>query len=40
MPYFLANEKQKARWLPGIASGERVTEVAMTDVAVFLAVDT
>ncbi len=33
MPYFLelANEEQQARWLPGIATGELVTAVAMTE---------
>ncbi|HEY8546750.1 MAG TPA: acyl-CoA dehydrogenase family protein, partial [Acidimicrobiales bacterium] len=33
MPYFtdLTNEDQKARWLPGICSGELVTAVAMTE---------
>ena len=33
MPYFLhyANEEQKQRWLPGIASGELITAVAMTE---------
>ncbi len=33
MPYFLhyANEEQKKRWLPGIASGELITAVAMTE---------
>jgi alkylation response protein AidB-like acyl-CoA dehydrogenase len=33
LPYFLAfaNEEQKARWLPGIASGELITAVAMTE---------
>jgi alkylation response protein AidB-like acyl-CoA dehydrogenase len=33
LPYFLAycNEEQKARWLPGIASGELVTAIAMTE---------
>lgn len=32
-PYFLdlTNEEQKKRWLPGIASGELVTAVAMTE---------
>lgn len=32
-PYFLAyaTEKQKARWLPGIASGETVLAIAMTE---------
>ncbi len=32
-PYFLtySNEEQKARWLPGIASGELITAVAMTE---------
>jgi alkylation response protein AidB-like acyl-CoA dehydrogenase len=33
MPYFLelTNPEQKARWLPGIASGELITAVAMTE---------
>jgi alkylation response protein AidB-like acyl-CoA dehydrogenase len=33
LPYFLAycNEEQKQRWLPGIASGELITAVAMTE---------
>jgi alkylation response protein AidB-like acyl-CoA dehydrogenase len=33
LPYFLhlTDEEQKARWLPGIASGELVTAVAMTE---------
>jgi alkylation response protein AidB-like acyl-CoA dehydrogenase len=33
MPYFLdlTNDEQKARWLPGICSGELVTAVAMTE---------
>jgi len=33
LPYFLdyADEDQQARWLPGIASGELVTAVAMTE---------
>ncbi|MDT4937551.1 MAG: acyl-CoA dehydrogenase, partial [Pseudonocardiales bacterium] len=33
LPYFLAfcNDEQKARWLPGIASGELITAVAMTE---------
>ena len=33
LPYFLglANEEQKARWLPGICSGELITAVAMTE---------
>jgi alkylation response protein AidB-like acyl-CoA dehydrogenase len=33
MPYFLAycNEEQKRRWLPGIASGELITAIAMTE---------
>ncbi|MEY9936726.1 acyl-CoA dehydrogenase family protein [Streptacidiphilus sp. MAP5-3] len=33
LPYFLdlTTEEQKARWLPGIASGELVTAVAMTE---------
>ena len=32
-PYFLAytNDEQRRRWLPGIASGELVTAVAMTE---------
>ncbi|MFH8387542.1 acyl-CoA dehydrogenase family protein [Kitasatospora sp. NPDC018058] len=33
MPYFLecTTDEQKARWLPGIASGELITAVAMTE---------
>ncbi len=33
LPYFLSycNEEQKRRWLPGIASGELITAVAMTE---------
>jgi alkylation response protein AidB-like acyl-CoA dehydrogenase len=33
LPYFmrLANDEQKARWLPGIASGELMTAIAMTE---------
>jgi alkylation response protein AidB-like acyl-CoA dehydrogenase len=33
LPYFLhlTNDEQKARWLPGIASGELITAVAMTE---------
>ncbi|MGH9057508.1 MAG: acyl-CoA dehydrogenase family protein [Acidimicrobiales bacterium] len=33
MPYFLryCNEEQRQRWLPGIASGELITAVAMTE---------
>ncbi|MCL2780367.1 MAG: acyl-CoA dehydrogenase family protein, partial [Actinomycetia bacterium] len=33
MPYFLrgANDEQKARWLPGIAAGELITAIAMTE---------
>ena len=33
LPYFLAycTEEQKARWLPGIASGELITAIAMTE---------
>jgi len=33
LPYFLsfANEEQKKRWLPGIASGELITAVGMTE---------
>jgi alkylation response protein AidB-like acyl-CoA dehydrogenase len=32
-PYFLSycNDEQKARWLPGIASGELITAIAMTE---------
>ncbi len=32
MPYFLryASEEQRQRWLPGIASGELITAIAMT----------
>jgi alkylation response protein AidB-like acyl-CoA dehydrogenase len=33
LPYFLAyaDDEQKARWLPGIASGELITAIAMTE---------
>ncbi len=33
LPYFLdyCNDEQKARWLPGIASGELITAVGMTE---------
>jgi alkylation response protein AidB-like acyl-CoA dehydrogenase len=33
LPYFLslATEEQKARWLPGIVSGELITAIAMTE---------
>jgi long-chain-acyl-CoA dehydrogenase len=32
LPYFLAaSDEQKARWLPGIASGETITAIAMTE---------
>ena len=33
LPYFLAyaNDEQKARWLPGIASGQLITAIAMTE---------
>jgi alkylation response protein AidB-like acyl-CoA dehydrogenase len=33
LPYFLAycSEEQKRRWLPGIASGELITAIAMTE---------
>jgi alkylation response protein AidB-like acyl-CoA dehydrogenase len=33
LPYFLdyCNDEQKSRWLPGIASGELITAVAMTE---------
>ncbi|HWG61291.1 MAG TPA: acyl-CoA dehydrogenase family protein [Streptosporangiaceae bacterium] len=33
LPYFLAycNDKQKRRWLPGIASGELITAIAMSE---------
>jgi alkylation response protein AidB-like acyl-CoA dehydrogenase len=33
LPYFLAycTEEQKARWLPGIASGELITAIGMTE---------
>jgi alkylation response protein AidB-like acyl-CoA dehydrogenase len=36
LPYFLslADEEQKARWLPGICSGELVTAIAMTEPAI------
>jgi len=33
LPYFLhyCNEEQRQRWLPGIASGEKITAIAMTE---------
>ena len=33
LPYFLAycDDEQRRRWLPGIASGELITAVAMTE---------
>ncbi len=33
LPYFLhlTNDEQKQRWLPGIASGEKITAIAMTE---------
>jgi acyl-CoA dehydrogenase len=33
LPYFLAytDDEQKARWLPGIAAGEKLTAIAMTE---------
>jgi len=33
LPYFLSlcNDEQKARWLPGIVSGELITAIAMTE---------
>src|SRR3954470_313048 len=33
LPYFLAlcNQEQRARWLPGICSGELITAIAMTE---------
>jgi alkylation response protein AidB-like acyl-CoA dehydrogenase len=36
LPYFLSlcNEEQKARWLPGICSGELITAIAMTEPAI------
>jgi alkylation response protein AidB-like acyl-CoA dehydrogenase len=36
LPYFLslATDEQKARWLPGICSGELITAVAMTEPAI------
>ncbi len=36
LPYFLhyTNDEQKHRWLPGIASGELITAVAMTEPAI------
>ncbi len=36
LPYFtrLTNDEQKARWLPGICSGELITAVAMTEPAI------
>jgi alkylation response protein AidB-like acyl-CoA dehydrogenase len=36
LPYFLdlTNDDQKARWLPGICSGELITAVAMTEPAI------
>ena len=32
-PYFIeyCNDEQAARWLPGIASGELITAIAMTE---------
>ncbi len=35
IPYYLelANEEQRQRWLPGIASGELITAIAMTEPA-------
>jgi alkylation response protein AidB-like acyl-CoA dehydrogenase len=35
IPYYLelANEEQRRRWLPGIASGELITAIAMTEPA-------
>ena len=36
LPYFLryANDEQRARWLPGIVSGELITAIAMTEPAI------
>src|SRR4051812_15656493 len=36
LPYFLhlTDDEQKARWLPGICSGELITAVAMTEPAI------
>ena len=36
LPYFLSlcNNEQKARWLPGICSGELITAIAMTEPAI------
>jgi alkylation response protein AidB-like acyl-CoA dehydrogenase len=36
LPYFLhaANAEQRARWLPGICSGDSITAVAMTEPAI------
>jgi alkylation response protein AidB-like acyl-CoA dehydrogenase len=36
LPYFLTltDDEQKARWLPGIASGELITAIAMTEPAI------
>jgi alkylation response protein AidB-like acyl-CoA dehydrogenase len=36
LPYFLSlcNDEQKARWLPGISSGELITAIAMTEPAI------
>ncbi len=36
LPYFLGgtNEEQRARWLPGICSGELMTAIAMTEPAI------
>jgi alkylation response protein AidB-like acyl-CoA dehydrogenase len=36
LPYFmsLCNDEQKARWLPGICSGELITAIAMTEPAI------
>ena len=36
LPYYLSltNDEQKARWLPGICSGELITAIAMTEPAI------
>src|SRR5262249_51671059 len=36
LPYFLryCNDEQRARWLPGIAAGELITAIAMTEPSI------